>query len=116
MVTKSKLKLALAAEKGIDLRKVKEERKIKVKHREAAKEQEKKNKKNKGVEEDDEDDEMEDEEEGDDASVISIEGGITLNADFEDADSEEEEDDEEDDEEQDDKVRAPCTSRNLRDP
>ncbi|KXH55722.1 eukaryotic rRNA processing protein EBP2 [Colletotrichum nymphaeae SA-01] len=104
MVTKSKLKLALAAEKGIDLRKVKEERKIKAKHREAAKEQEKKNKKNKGVEEDDEDDEMEDEEEGDDASVISIEGGITLNADFEDADSEEEEDDEEDDEEEDDKL------------
>ncbi|KXH57834.1 eukaryotic rRNA processing protein EBP2 [Colletotrichum salicis] len=94
MVTKSKLKLALAAEKGIDLRKVKEERKIKAKHRETAKEQEKKKKKNKGVEEDDEDEEMEDQEEEDDASVISIEGGITLNADFEDADSDSEEDEE----------------------
>ncbi|GKT50267.1 rRNA-processing protein EFG1 [Colletotrichum spaethianum] len=105
MVTKSKLKLALAAEKGVDLRKVKEQRKIKAKHRETAKEKEKKAK-SKGTEaEDDVEDEEMGEDEDDDASVISVEGEITLNAEFEDADSEEEEDDEdEDDEEEDDKL------------
>ncbi|OHE91902.1 eukaryotic rRNA processing protein EBP2 [Colletotrichum orchidophilum] len=106
MVIKSKLKLALAAEKGIDLRKVKEERKIKAKHREIAKAQEKKQKKNKGVEEDDEDEEMggDESEDEDDASVISIEGGITLNAEFEDADLGSDSDLEEEDAEEDDKL------------
>ncbi|WQF80015.1 Putative eukaryotic rRNA processing [Colletotrichum destructivum] len=93
MVTKSKLKLALAAEKGIDLRKVKEQRKIKSKHRETAKEKEKKAKV-KGA--DIEAEEMDDDED-DDASVISVEGEITLNAEFEDADSDEEDEDEEED-------------------
>ncbi|TDZ28289.1 rRNA-processing protein EBP2 [Colletotrichum spinosum] len=86
MVTKSKLKLALAAEKGIDLRKKKLERKIKAKHRETAKEREKKAGLN--GEDTSEDD-------GDDA--ISLEGGIVLNAEFEDADSEDEENEDEDD-------------------
>ncbi|KAK1984371.1 eukaryotic rRNA processing protein EBP2-domain-containing protein [Colletotrichum cereale] len=103
MVTKSKLKLALAAEKGVDLRKVKEQRKIKAKHRETAKEKEKKAKSKGGNAEDDlEDQEMGDED--DDASVISVEGEITLNAEFEDADSDEEEEDDDDDEEEDDKL------------
>ncbi|KAK2047702.1 eukaryotic rRNA processing protein EBP2 [Colletotrichum somersetense] len=97
MVTKSKLKLALAAEKGVDLRKVKEQRKIKAKHREAAKEKEKKAKSRGTNAGDDLEDEEMGEDNDDDASVISVEGEITLNAEFEDADSDEEEEDDEDD-------------------
>ncbi|KAK2065753.1 Ebp2-domain-containing protein [Colletotrichum caudatum] len=103
MVTKSKLKLALTAEKGVDLRKVKEQRKIKAKHREAAKEKEKKAKYRGANAGDDLEDEEMGEDNDDDASVISVEGEITLNAEFEDADSdEEEEDDEDDDDEEED--------------
>ncbi|KAK1594727.1 eukaryotic rRNA processing protein EBP2-domain-containing protein [Colletotrichum navitas] len=101
MVTKSKLKLALAAEKGVDLRKVKEQRKIKAKHREAAKEKEKKAKSKGANAGDDLEDEEMGEDNDDDVSVISVEGEITLNAEFEDADSDEEE---EDDEEEDNKL------------
>ncbi|EFQ28150.1 eukaryotic rRNA processing protein EBP2 [Colletotrichum graminicola] len=106
MVTKSKLKLALAAEKGVDLRKVKEQRKIKAKHRETAKEKEKKAKSKGANEGDDLEDEEMGEDNDDDASVISVEGEITLNAEFEDADSDEEEEDDEDeyDEEEDSKL------------
>ncbi|KAK1997055.1 Ebp2-domain-containing protein [Colletotrichum falcatum] len=101
MVTKSKLKLALAAEKGVDLRKVKEQRKIKAKQREAAKEKEKKAKSKAASSGDDlDDEEMGENSDDDDASVISVEGEITLNAEFEDADSDEEEEDDEDDEEE----------------
>ncbi|KAJ0388207.1 hypothetical protein COL922a_000838 [Colletotrichum nupharicola] len=94
MVTKSKLKLALAADKGVDFQKKKLDRKIKAKHREAEKEKAKKAKLNGQEAEDVSDEEMEDKEDEDDA--ISIEGGIALNAEFEDADSDEEEDEEED--------------------
>ncbi|WYZ39006.1 hypothetical protein EsH8_III_000920 [Colletotrichum jinshuiense] len=105
MVTKSKLKLALAAEKGVDFQKLKDKRKIKSKHRETAKEQEKKQKKSKADKDQDdvEDEDMRVDEVDDDASdVISIEGAITLSAEFEDADSDEEED--EDDDEEDDEL------------
>ncbi|OLN95434.1 rRNA-processing protein EBP2 [Colletotrichum chlorophyti] len=95
MVTKSKLKLALAADKGIDLRKIKEERRVKAKHRETAKKITEKQAKL--VDEDDE----EEEEEDDDDDVISIEGGVTVNAEFEDVDSDEEDDDDEEDNEDD---------------
>ncbi|KAK1971277.1 Ebp2-domain-containing protein [Colletotrichum sublineola] len=106
MVTKSRLKLALAAEKGVDLRKVKEQRKIKAKHRETAKEKEKKAKSKAVNAGDDLEDEEMGEDNDDDASVISVEGEITLNAEFEDADSDDsdEEDEAGDDDEEDNKL------------
>ncbi|KAF9869461.1 rRNA processing protein [Colletotrichum karsti] len=100
MVTKSKLKLALAAEKGVDFQKKKMDRKIKSKHREAEKAKAKKAKltgKEPKAELELEEEEEEEEEEDDD--VISLEGGITLNAEFEDADSDSDEEDDDEDQE-----------------
>ncbi|KAF6824545.1 rRNA processing protein [Colletotrichum plurivorum] len=105
MVTKSKLKLALAGEKGVDFGKKKLQRKIKAKKRDAEKEKEKKARLlGKEPEEDDEVEEEEGEEEENDDDVISIEGGITLNAEFEDADSDSDEGEENDDDEEDDRL------------
>ncbi|KLU85370.1 rRNA processing protein Ebp2 [Magnaporthiopsis poae ATCC 64411] len=89
MVTKSKLKLALAAEKGIDLRKKKEQRRIKAIH----KVKEKRKSASKGrpasaadEDEDDWEDEGSDEDENDNA-MVDVEAE-------EDSDDDEEEEDE----------------------
>ncbi|KAL8342605.1 hypothetical protein RB598_004130 [Gaeumannomyces tritici] len=95
MVAKSKLKLALAAEKGVDLRKKKEQRRIKAIH----KEKEKRNSTSKGVpapapasddDEDEDDEDWEDEaEEGSDDDEDEEEDEVNL-GNLEDSDSESE--------------------------